>query len=238
MKTTIATPTLLLLLAAGIAGAQDMPRHVTVDGEGAVTAQPDIAHITMAIQARNVEVRNARDEAVEITRNFLALCDRLGIAGEKIHTSGLNIHPEYRWNERTQQQELQAYLVRRQFSVELDDLEKLGDVMEGAIDAGVNEVSQPRLASSRERELHREALALAAKDAAANARILADSLGVGIGGVVQISATRQVVPMPGPVAELFGARAMAADSDGAETYAVGEIRFEANVTASFALEGN
>ena len=237
MSTKFVLSVICLVFASVVAAAEETPRRVTVDGKGVVTAQPDMAHITMAIQARNIEVKEAREHAVDITRKFLALCDQLDIAEEKIHTSGLNIHPEYRWNDKTRQQELQAYLVRRQFNVELDELDNLGDLMEGAVDAGVNEVSPPRLASSRERDLRREALAAAARDAEANARTLAETLGVSLGGVVEISSSHNVVPLPMQRAEMFGV-SMNAPASGADTYAIGEIRVEANVTASFALESN
>lgn len=238
MNTKIALSAMCLVLASVGALAQETPRRVTVDGKGVVTAQPDMAHITMAIQARNTEVSPAREHAVEITRKFLALCDQFEIAEEKIHTSGLNIHPEYRWDEKTRQQVLQGYLVRRQFNVELVKLDNLGDLMEGAVDAGVNEAAPPRLASSRERELHREALAVAARDAEANARTLAETLGVSLGAVVEISASHSVVPLPMQRGQVFGAVAMAEQAGGADTYAVGEIRVEANVTASFSLDSN
>lgn len=227
--------TICLALPPALSLADEPTRLVTVDGRGFVRAQPDIAHVTMAIQSRNMVVSEARDHAIEITRKFLALCDDLDIDEDRIHTSALNINPEYRWDERTREQVLRGYLVRRQFNVELDDLDKLGDLLEGAIDAGVNEASPPRLASSRERELHREALAAATRDAEQNARTLAETLDVGLGAVVDIRATQNVVGPPMPMARTMDAVAMAAESGGADTYTVGEIRFEANVTASFEL---
>ena len=229
--------TMCLIVLPAFSLADETTRLVTVDGHGSVKAQPDIAHVTLAIQARNIVVSEARDHAIDITRKFLELCEDLGIDEERIHTSALNINPEYRWDDQTRQQVLRGYLVRRQFNVELDDLDKLGDLLEGAIDAGVNEASPPRLASSRERELHREALAAAASDAEQNARALAETLGVELGGIVDIRATRNVVAPPMPMARTMDAVAMAAESGGADTYTVGEIRFEANVTASFELAG-
>ena len=227
--------TICVALLPAISLADGAARLVTVDGQGSVRAQPDIAHVTLAIQSRNMVVGEARDHAVEITRKFLALCEDLDIDQDRIHTSALNINPEYRWDDSTRQQVLRGYLVRRQFNVELDDLDKLGDLLEGAIDAGVNEASPPRLASSRERELHREALAAAARDAEQNARTLAETLDVGLGDVVDIRATQNVVAPPMPMARTMDTVAMAAEAGGADTYTVGEIRFEANVTASFEL---
>jgi len=226
---------IILALLPIVSLAHESTGLVTVDGTGIVTTQPDIAHVTMAIQARNVEVSVARDHAVEITRKFLALCEQLDIDDDRIQTSGINIQPEYRWNERSRQQELQGYLVRRQMNVQLVDLDKLGDLIEGAIDAGVNEASPPRLASSRERELHREALAKAAEDAEANARVLAGTLDVSLGDVVEIRATQSIIPPPMQRAQMASTMALSAEAGGADTYSTGEIRFQANVTASFAL---
>lgn len=237
MRAGIGIAVVILAAASSASQAQEAVRLVTVDGSGFVKAQPDIAHVTLAIQSRNTVVSQARDHAVEITRAFLDLCDELGIDEDDVRTSGLNIQPEYRWDERTRQQELRGYLVRRQFNVELDDLEKLGDLLEGAIDAGINEASPPRLASSRERELHREALALAARDAEENARTLAETLGVSLGAVMDIRASRNVVQPPMPMVRTMESVAMAADAGGADTYSIGEIRFEASVTASFQLAG-
>ena len=41
-----------------------------------------------------------------------------------------------------------------------------------------------------------------------------------------------------PMARTIDAVAMAAEAGGADTYSIGEIRFEASVTASFELTGN
>ena len=235
MRATKWVSTICAALLPALSMAGETTRLVTVDGQGSVRAQPDIAHVTLAIQSRNTVVSEARDHAVDITRRFLSLCEDLDIDEDRIHTSALNINPEFRWDDRTRQQVLRGYLVRRQFNVELDDLDKLGDLLEGAIDAGVNEASPPRLASSRERELHREALAAAARDAEQNARTLAETLDVGLGGVVDIRATQNVIAPPMPMARTMDTVAMAAESVGADTYSVGEIRFEAQVTASFEL---
>ena len=223
--------TLLLLTSASVLG-DEAARIVTVDGKGSVTVPPDMAHVSMAVQARDLDMAAARQRVLTTTRDFLGHCDELGIDAGKIQTTGLSIQPMYRWNESRSEQVLQGYLVRRQVSVELDDLELLGAVMEGAVDQGINEVSPPRLASSREAELHRQALAAAARDAAANAAVLADTLGVSVGNVIEVNASRQQVPPPVPVY----ARAAMAESDSAPaTYSAGEIRFEASVNATFEL---
>jgi uncharacterized protein YggE len=232
MKIIVANIVVFFMLVMTAAHADDAIRTVSVDGKASIMAAPDLAHVSMAVQARSLELGQARERVVNVTRDFLEFCRDQGIDESSIRTTGLTIHPQYRWNEEAKRQELQAYLVRRQLDVEISDLEQLGTVIEGATDVGVNEVSQPRLASSREDELHRMALAAAARDARSNAMVLAETLGVSLGSIVEITAHRQPGLRPVPMME----RAQMVSADGAaQTYSPGEIRFEANVTARFEL---
>lgn len=212
--------------------AHDTVRSVTVEGYGAVSAAPDRARVNMAIEARDRQLGTAREQVVRVSRAFLELAENLGIDEAQIQSSGVTIRPEYRWNDIARRQELTGYLVQRSLDVTLLDLAKLGDLLEGAIDAGVNQVAPPALQSSRERDLHREALALAAADAEANARALARSLGATLGAVQTITTTE--VPPPQP---LYRERMMAAAEamSATETYVSGEIRIESRVTVTFAL---
>jgi uncharacterized protein YggE len=168
-----------------------------------------------------------------VSSAFLALCKKLGIKDSKVRTSGLTIQPEYRWDQKENQQIFQGYFVQRQLEVELDDLDKLGDLIEGAIDVGVNEVSPPQLDSSRRKELSRDALAAAAADARANAERIAASLGVKVGAVRTLTAGG-AAPPPVPL-QMTRMKAMAADSGAAESYTPGEIGFESRVEATFDL---
>jgi uncharacterized protein YggE len=222
-----------ITLASLPAFADDLPRTISVSGTGNVDAKPDIARLSLAVQRRNTSMQVARDETVRVSRAFLDLCRKLGIKESKIRTSGLTIQPEYRWDPKENQQIFLGYFVQRQLEVELDDLDKLGEVIEGAIDAGVNEVSPPQLDSSRRKELSRDALAAATADAKANAERIAASLGVTVGAVRTITASGAMPPPPMPM-KAMRAQAMMADG-AAESYAPGEIGFESRVDATFDL---
>lgn len=232
MKTTTVLASLLLLFTSPALTAAEPARQVTVDGKGAVSVSPDMARINMSVEARNLDIDAAKMRVNDVSAEFLALCRKLDIDESKVRSTELSIYPEYRWNDDSKQQELLAYRVNRQLEVELADLDDLAELMEGAVEAGVNNVSPPRLMSSRERDLHREALALAAEDAKANAQQLADALGVRLGDVLEISASQQIMPPP---MLRTAALEMAASADAGQVYNSGEIRFEANVTARFEL---
>ena len=227
------------LLLASITGtaradADEMPRTISVSGTGTVDATPDIARLSLAVQRRNASMQVARDDTVRVSRDFLALCKKLGIPENKIRTSGLTINPEYRWDEKNNQQVFTGYFVQRQLQVEITDLNKLGDVIEGAIDAGVNEVSPPALDSSKAKELNRDAIAAATADAKANAERVASSLGVKLGAVRTVVVNGAMPRPPMPMQEMR-VMAMASDAAGkaAANYVPGEISFEGRVDATF-----
>jgi len=227
-----------LLLFAGAAGAQmagmeQMPRTISVSGTGTIDATPDIARLSLAVQRRDASMQVARDDTVRVSKAFLALCTKLGIKESKIRTSGLTIQPEYRWDEKENKQIVTGYFVQRQLQVEINDLDKLGDVIEGAIDAGVNEVSPPQLDSSKRKELNRDALAAATADAKANAERIATSLGVKLGPVRTVVAGG-AAPPPMPMQEMrMAAMAMSDGAAKASNYVPGEISFESRVDATF-----
>lgn len=220
---------LALSLLAGLAQADEL-RTITVAGRASVDAVPDIARVSLAVQRRNPDMAAAREATTKVTASFLALCRRLGIKDAKIRTSGLNIQPEYRWDPQDNQQIFTGYFVQRQLEVELDNLDRLGELLEGAVDLGVNQVSPPQFDSTRRAALAQDALAAAATDARSNAARIAASLGVKLGPLRTLNAVGESRP---PMPE-FRTAAMAMDAGpAAKTYEAGEIAFPANVVATF-----
>jgi uncharacterized protein len=228
---------LLLGWSATVTAADAQPGSVTVAGRAHVDTTPDIARLSMAVERRNASMRAARDAAVRVSRDFIALCARLGIKESKVRTSGLTIQPEYRWNNDGSQPTLTGYYVQRQLEVELEDLDKLGELIEGAVDVGVNQVNPPQLDSSKKRERLRDALGAAAADARKNAEVIAQGLGVRLGPVVSVvagDATPPAPPMPmGPMVKMSAQ--MEGGAADAASYIPGQVRFESSVNATFSL---
>ncbi|MDX1498123.1 MAG: SIMPL domain-containing protein, partial [Salinisphaeraceae bacterium] len=130
---------------------------------------------------------------------------------------------------------LDGYVVTRQLQVDLRDLDKLGPLMTRAVQAGVNQVNPPQFRATKQRDLQRQALARAAADAKANAQALANSLDVKLGDVLQINAQHQQ-HYPTPMPRMAMRMEAAQDMGGAEqSYETGQIRYTAQVSASFEL---
>jgi uncharacterized protein YggE len=228
---------LLIVIAALYATSvqAEPPRTVTVTGSATTRAEPDIAQISMDVVQRSPAPAEAQQEAASVTERTLQLLDELGIERKHVNTTGTSIRPDYRWNQETREQQLIGYIAERTIQVELQDLAKLGDLLEGAVKAGVNQVQPPVLDSSRRPEIHRDTLAQAAEDARANASTLAKSLDATLGRALEINAA-DYIPQPAPMLRMQANAAMA-ESAG-QSYNAGEIRFDARVNVVFELTGS
>ena len=225
----------VFLLSMGAnAMADEQMRLITVNGTGTAEVEPDRATVRMSIIAREPTLDAAQGQVAKIASAVLKMTDRMDIDRDKVDTTGASVRPDYRWNRDKEEQELRGYIAERQLAVELDELDKLGAVIEGAVKAGVNQVSPPQLDSSRRKDTYRRALRVAAEDARANAEQLADTLGARLGKIINVSSGATMPRPPVPLAT--GARMMAAESDAAATYNPADLSFNAVVTVVFELE--
>jgi uncharacterized protein len=236
----------LLCAAAAQAGEMTRPepaspahperRAVVVSGEGEVSAAPDRARIAMAAEETKPDLKAAQADVNRIVRDYLAQARALGVKDEDISTAGLSIRADYDYSSKDGRKFV-GYHVTRNIVVVVRELDKIGDYLQKATDAGINNVSDPVLESSQAPELQRKAMAKAAADAQARARVLAETLGVKLGTVHTINAAAEVTP-PRP---LMRTMAMAAPAQSAPNgneemgFAAGEIRFHSTLTADFDL---
>ena len=230
MHKTLSIVALLMLSTAVL--AQEEPRTITVTGTGSSKIAPDRASVQMSIVARSPKLGEAQQAAAAVTAKVLDMTRKLGIDRDEIDTTGSTVRPDYRWNREREEQELLGYVAERQMHVEVRELDKLGALIEGAVELGVNQVSPPRLDSGKRRDAYREALDAAAKDARANATQLAQSLGASIGDVLKITTDSGPTP---PMPYLRNMNAQAMEMAAPETYNPGTLVFDATITPVFEL---
>lgn len=226
----------VLAWPAVAADGTPIPRTVTVSGSAEVSAQPDIARVTLGVEARKPTLAEARSEVSAAVERILGLTRSLKIDPKQVNSTALQVQPEYRWNDKDRKRVLLGYFVSRQVQVEVRDLDQLGPLLERAVDAGANQVGEPQLDSSRRKDLEREALAKAVKDAQANAEVLARAAGVTLGQARTLNASSgmAVVPMYRAQRVAMAADAAAAPAP-AQTYEAGDMKFSASVQAEFDL---
>jgi len=223
------------LIVAGAAAAHDAApaRTVSVNGEGEVSARPDRARLSLGVEKLDPDLKKAEAEVNRIVRDYLKEARALGAKDEQLSATGVSIHPEYVWPEAGRERKFTGYRVTRQIDVRIDNLDKLGEFILRATQAGVNQVNAPALESSKAGDLERQALVKAAGDARTKARLLAETLGVKLGVVARITEAGMVRP-PAPY-EMKATRVMAQDGNAEMGVALGDIRYRATVSAEFDL---
>ena len=236
LGTAAATTALCALLATSTAiGAEaERPRTISVSGQGEIQAEPDRALVTLGVEARKLKMEEARAEVQKTVDAVLKLTRELKIDQKYVRATRVNIQPEYNWDNNARERNLIGYYVSRQIEIDLRDLEKLGQLLEKSFDLGVNQVGDPRLDSTKRRDLEREALAKAVTDAKLNAEAVAKAAGARIGAPRTISASSGFVPPPMPLMKTQMMRAEAARTP----VEPGQLSVTAQVQVDYALKGD
>ncbi len=224
----------LALGNAAIAAEAERPRTIAVTGQGEVQAEPDLAYLTLGVESRKPKLEDARADVARTIDAVLKLTRDLKIDQKLVRATRINVQPEYNWEPNARERTLIGYLVSRQVEIELRDLEKLGQLLERATDIGVNQLGDPRLDSSKRRDLERQALAKAVADAKANADVVAKAAGGKLGDARTIAANSGYAPPPMPM--MRGKVMMAAEAgDAAQSYQSGQMTFTGNVQIEYDL---
>ncbi len=219
---------------SALAAETERPRIVAVSGQGEVQAEPDQAIVTLGVESRRPRLEDARAEVTKTVDAVLKLTRDLRIDQKYVRATRISVQPEYNWDNNARERNLIGYFVSRQVEVDLRDLEKLGTLLEKATDLGVNQLGDPRLESSKRRDLERSALAKAVEDARLNAETVAKAAGARLGPARTISASSGFVPVP--VMSRMKTMAMAADSaQASQTYQSGQMTFNGNVQVEYDL---
>jgi uncharacterized protein YggE len=222
------------LSSAALAAEADRPRTVAVTGQGEVQAEPDLAYLTLGVESRKLKLEEARADVARTIDAVLKLTRDLKIDQKLVRSTRINVQPEYNWEPNARERTLIGYYVSRQVEIELRDLEKLGQLLERATDIGVNQLGDPRLDSSKRRDLERQALAKAVEDARLNADAVAKAAGAKLGSARTISANSGYVPPPMPMMRGKVMAAMEA-GDAAQSYQSGQMTFTGNVQIEYDL---
>jgi uncharacterized protein YggE len=207
---------------------------VVVSGEGVIKAAPDRAWVMFAVESRS---KSPKDAQSQNAKTMSSVQDRLAAAGipkDAIRTLSYDLHLEADWvNGR---QVPRGYVARNTIEVRLDELTRVGEVIDIAITNGANNVHGVRFDLKQREALEREALKRATADARARAEAAAAGAGATLGRVVRIEEPVRGGPFPPPMPMM---REMAATQDArapSTPIVAGEIEIRATVVLTAALK--
>lgn len=200
-----ATHLLITSLAFGVlaftaAEADEAPqqRTISVTGEGEVSASPDLAIVSFAVETT---AKQARDAVAENAKKSTAVADALRKKlrnEDKLSTTRYSLDPTYEQRERgsTVQPAINGYVARNEVRVELHSIDTVGALIDAATDAGANRVNDLQFTlDDRSSYLH-DALQRAGHEAQEQAKSVAAALGVKLKRVVSATTSNPPIVLP------------------------------------------
>ena len=213
---------------------------VTVHGEGVVSVRPDRALVRFGAVAEDEEAGEAQSAVNEIVGRATEAVRDLEIEGTVIQTRGLSLSPRYERGDRGARAGgrtdpvIVGYRASLTIEVRVDEVERVGEVVDAALGEGANTLRGVSFMLRDDGEATGEALASAVVEARGKAERIASSLGVSLGGLVEVRERGAGVPGPRPMQR----GVMMSMAEGSPTpVEAGEQEVRASVVMTYRLGG-
>jgi uncharacterized protein YggE len=207
---------------------------IWVSGEGKVTAVPDVAILSVGVEAQAASVAGAQSQASGAMDKVMAALKDGGVAAKDIKTQNFNIQKVTRWDNNQQQEIVTGYRVTNTVTAKIRDVNQAGTIIDAVAAAGgdLTRVNNISFTVDDPTSYQEQARQKAVADAAARAKQLADAAGVKLGKVVYITESSS---MPGPI---YLDAAVKAEAAGGTTTPItpGEMEIIANVQINYSID--
>ena len=173
---------------------------ITVSGKGEIYTKPDLAVINFSVVTEAKTVRGALNNNAEKMNAVIKAVKNQGVDDKDLKTTNFNIYPRYEWYERSElypqgKRVLVGYEVRQTLEVKVRDIGKISQVIDSAIDAGANQVSNLSFTVDKQDEFKKQAREKAIKEAKAKAKEIASQLGIHLVRIIGFSESA-IMPTP------------------------------------------
>jgi uncharacterized protein YggE len=218
--------------ATTTAAVIDTSRTITVVGEGTVSAEPDQAVVTVGVETIGDTVQKATGESGDIMTALLAAFKAEGVAVADIRTSGYGVWTDYgSRSDIVGSDSKPIYRVNNTVSVTVRDLDKLGAILDAAIEAGANSIQGITFTVEDRAGLATDARVKAAADAKAKAEELAKLMNLKVGSVVSVSEV-----IGSSVYPVMREAAMGMGGGGAGPISAGELDYSVQLQVVYAIQ--
>lgn len=232
----VVTALLTAFVIAPIRGAGQPPGQdpalpsIVAQGSGEVRAVPDMAVIAIGAEQ---PAKTPKEAQAAVAKAMTAVQQRLvaaGVAKEAIRTTAFDVQAQFDYV--NGKQIPRGFLARHHIDVRVDDVSRVGELLDVAIQAGGTSVQGVRFDLKERPALEREALKRAVADARARADAMAAGAGSTVASVLRIEEGARVgAPQPAMMR-----MSEAITVSGAPDVTPGETVIRANVTLTARLK--
>lgn len=201
-------PCLIVALALGAVSCAPEPAQqvisvlpqqnagIWVSGQGEAVAVPDVASLSLGVEARADTVAEAQAQASEAMDKVMQALKDNGVAEKDIQTQQLSIYPITRWIQDEDEEETIGYRVTNMVVAKIREVDKAGAIIDAVAKAGGDYTRVQGISFSVDdpAPYYEEARSKAMEDAKAKAEQLADLGGISLGKPTYISESSVYQP--------------------------------------------
>lgn len=198
-------------IAQPVPGRPPRPATIQVTGEAKVAETPNRVYIDVGVTTQAQKSDDAAAQNASRLAAVIAAAKHAAGSSAQLTTTEYSINPNYEYRRNGGTPTIVGYTVSNVMRIRLDDLGRIGRVIDAATQAGANNVQNISFTLRDERAPRSEALRQAALNARQDADALADALGLRIVRVLAVNEEGQSVVPVYPRGRIFAqAQAMAA----------------------------
>lgn len=234
--TSMLAAALLVFSVAGtnLADAAE-PNTIAVGGMAEQEVAPDMAYVDLGITVRANDAETARAEEAKIAQQIRMSLLGLAITDNDLQNTGYYMYQEYKVD-RDGKRTAGQYVLNSSVKVTVRDLDKLSQVIDNTVKAGVTNIDSVSYALSTQNIVQRQLLAAAVENAREKAAVVASAGSRTLGNML----SADINSFTGGTVVAAGSnklRSAAVMADGAEAteLAPGKIKLNARVQVVFAL---
>jgi uncharacterized protein YggE len=218
--------------AATSQNSQPDVRTLSVAGSGQSYLAPDIAYIYIGVHTEKQTAAEAVDESNSQTQKLIQAIQDFGIDAKDIRTTNFSIWPMDQYDPASGRPTGEkTYAVDNTVYVTVRELDRLGDLLDTAVEAGANTVNSVQFDVADKDAALKEARIDAMKDAETQAKELAEAAGLTLGEVQSIN----FVDNQYPIFDGKGGGGGAAAEAAAVPIQPGQLTFTVTVNITYAI---
>jgi uncharacterized protein len=181
---------LAMLIVAGCTvnvSDKDNDNTINVQGSSEIKVEPDEAEVWVGASFVKDTAEEAQNAVNSVINDIVDGLRYKGFTEDNMETTQLSLHEEYSWNEG--KRESIGWRASQTLKIKTNDLTKVGEIVDVAVENGANQINNInfQLSDEREKEYKKQALTEAAKNAKDKAETIAESLGVKLGTIKTVS---------------------------------------------------
>jgi uncharacterized protein len=157
---------------------QLLPPHIRAEGKGTIKVEPNQVVVTVGIITKDATADAAQAENANVTANVLHALQLLHIDDQDMETASYTINREVDYV--NGQKIEKGYIVNHQLTITVNDITKIGLVLDTAVKAGANVVHSLRFQLRDEKMVYRQALKKAVEDARKKINAISSSLQISV----------------------------------------------------------